>query len=231
MILIIKIHNLVPNPTVRLFQQRKINKFTSQPLGKNFFQDLPKFIAKQLELPESNKYMGHAFHRSATTNATENGVSKDNMMHAFHWESASVAKTYIKQTDSLKCNIWPLKFNIQTKKIILNSSTPLISSPALPSNVCKQPPSSIFSGCAFHGPIYFSCPEKELFSKKYALGQIKNFSYLGKIFSDDKYERIIEGNWRSEMSSFLLEDHHSKRLNIGPEGQKEKKKKKEKKFV
>ncbi|KAJ6626763.1 Transcription factor grauzone, partial [Pseudolycoriella hygida] len=83
-----------PNvPTNRLFLQYRDGKCTRQVMGKNTIANVPKEIAKFLELPNIKSYNCHAYRRSGMTIAADAGNDKL-ISGAIHLPSSS-AKTAI----------------------------------------------------------------------------------------------------------------------------------------
>ena len=80
-------------------------KCSSQVVGVHTFGKIPSHIAQYLQLPNANRYTGHAFRRSSASLLVETGA--DILMLKSHggWKSNSVAEGYIEDSISRKNEI------------------------------------------------------------------------------------------------------------------------------
>ena len=92
-----------PNCTSdRFFLNFQKEKCTHQAIGKNKFMKMPKLIAQFLELPNAEKYTGHAFRRTSATLLAESGADMSAIQRHGGWKSAQVAQGYVDESDVLK---------------------------------------------------------------------------------------------------------------------------------
>ena len=69
--------------------------FVNQNLGKNMIYLVGKDIVKQIELEKWSEYTGHAFRRSAATEAANNGATTTQLKKGFNWTNEKTALRYI----------------------------------------------------------------------------------------------------------------------------------------
>jgi integrase len=85
--------------TGRFFHQYRNKKVTRQNLGKSWFQQLPKTIAKWLQIPNWENYTGHSIRRTAATWVADAGVTKIQMKRHFRWKSESMVDEYVDNSE------------------------------------------------------------------------------------------------------------------------------------
>lgn len=86
--------------TNRFFLNYRNGKCTIQPIGTNKFKLFPRRIAEFLNLPNPQRYTGHSFRRTSTTNLANMGANEARIKRHGKWKSTKVAEQYIE--DSLK---------------------------------------------------------------------------------------------------------------------------------
>ena len=62
-----------------------------QPVGKNSFSRIPSTVAKFLNLPNPEAYMGDSFRRTSATLLADAGVNVLDLKRLGGWKSAAVA--------------------------------------------------------------------------------------------------------------------------------------------
>lgn len=92
------------------FLKYQNGRCTKQVIGINTFGNMPKEIAKYLDLPNSNEYTGHTFRRSSATLLADSGANLTTVKRHGGWKSSSVAEGYIDES-------------INNKKEVSNSIT------------------------------------------------------------------------------------------------------------
>jgi len=91
--------------TGRFFRQIRNNKATKQPLGKDFFQQYPKIVAKFLGKPNADEFTGHSIRRTGATILADKGESKPCLKRYGRWRSDCVVDKYIDESDLFKTTI------------------------------------------------------------------------------------------------------------------------------
>lgn len=75
-------------------------KCTCNPVGINTFGQIPRNIAKYLELPNAELYTGHSFRRTSATILADSGADIRMLKRHGDWKSDAVAEGYV--ADSLE---------------------------------------------------------------------------------------------------------------------------------
>jgi integrase len=107
-------------------------KYTTQVRGKTFFSDLPKTIARFLNLESPERYTGHAIRRTAATLLADQGVDMISLKRFGQWKSDSVCEGYIAESISNKKRLAELIANVEQEnppedpEIQKNTSNPEI---------------------------------------------------------------------------------------------------------
>lgn len=97
--------------TGRLFKCYRVNKtsgcgyYTAQPMGVHVLSKIPLKVAEFLQLPEKNRYTGHAMRRSAASTLAEAGASSSDLKTHFNWRSEQTALKYIDNTNNQKLKV------------------------------------------------------------------------------------------------------------------------------
>lgn len=78
----------------RFFLGFRNGKYFQQPIGINTIGGMPKEIAKFLNLPDPEKYTGHAFRRTSATLLVDSGADITELKRHGGWKSNSVAGIY-----------------------------------------------------------------------------------------------------------------------------------------
>ncbi|CAG5109248.1 Protein of unknown function [Cotesia congregata] len=81
----------------RFFLQLQKGKCVRQVIGKNIFGQIPKNIAKHLNLPEPKKFTGHitcSFRRTSTTLLADSGALMTTIKQHASWRSDAIASRY-----------------------------------------------------------------------------------------------------------------------------------------
>ena len=82
--LFIKYKNLRPNTTTQRFFLKYCNgKCVLQVVGVNTIGEVPKKLAKFLNLPNFNEYTGHSFRRSSTTMLANSGATIQQLKQSY----------------------------------------------------------------------------------------------------------------------------------------------------
>lgn len=81
--------------TDRLFLQWRSGKCVNQVMGKHSIANIPKEVAKYLNLPEPLKFTGHSFRRTSASVAVDEGLTMDEIKRIGPWESTKVAEKYV----------------------------------------------------------------------------------------------------------------------------------------
>lgn len=92
-----KYRNLRPKNATgrRLFLRYENGKCSNQNVGMNTFGNMPKLIAKYLNLQDANLYTGHCFRRSSATLLADAGGDIVDLKRHGGWKSSSVAEGYL----------------------------------------------------------------------------------------------------------------------------------------
>lgn len=83
--------------TDRGFLKYTNGKCLKQVVGINTFGRSPSLIARFLDLPDADKYTGHAFRRTSATFMVTGGMSVDGLKRQVGWKSSAVASGYIEE--------------------------------------------------------------------------------------------------------------------------------------
>lgn len=75
-------------------------KFVHQPMGKRLLQQIGKDVARVLQLPQVDNYTGHAWRRSAATEAAGQGATSNDLKRKFNWKSEATALRYLDNTEA-----------------------------------------------------------------------------------------------------------------------------------
>lgn len=114
---------------MKSYRVRKDNTgyYTKQPMGENLLRKFTVKMAQFLNLPQPEKYTGHAIRRSCASIMAEAGASSSQLKKHFNWKSESTSLKYIESTDSGKRTIadmltpdQPEKKQVKTEKIEQN---------------------------------------------------------------------------------------------------------------
>lgn len=89
----------------RFFLCLRNGKCTQQPIGINTFGEMPRIIAKYLNLEEPEKFTGHAFRRSSATILADAGADVITLKRHGGWKSDQVAMGYVEDSISSKKKI------------------------------------------------------------------------------------------------------------------------------
>jgi integrase len=87
-------------PTGRLFRQFRWGKYSEQPIGKSALSKIIKEAAASLGL--KGKFTPHSLRSGMATSMAESGANEVELQKHGRWESAKVAVSYVRNTDSLK---------------------------------------------------------------------------------------------------------------------------------
>ena len=102
---------------MRFFHQIRNKKATKQNLGRSFFNNLCKSVAKFLNLDEWESYTSHGIRRTSATWVADSGATKVEMKRHFRWKSETVADEYVDQPISILKNATLNNCNIYIEKI------------------------------------------------------------------------------------------------------------------
>lgn len=126
-------------PTALMLCMRS-GKLIKQPIGVNTLAEIPQRIAKWLNLPEPEKFTGHAFRRTAATAAVDAGCDLLNLKKLGGWSSDSVAQGYIDLSAK----------GAENRAKFLSENAP---DPA-----CEAPPAKkSYSGVEFSASLFTQC--------------------------------------------------------------------------
>ena len=92
--------------TDRFFIQYLNGRCIRQVIGKNKISEVPKIIAKYLNLPEPERYTGHCFRRTAATLLSNSSASLQTLKELGGWRSNAVAERYIEKSIGNKQKIF-----------------------------------------------------------------------------------------------------------------------------
>lgn len=93
-------------PSNRLFVNYQNGSCVRQFIGKNKIREIPKTVAAYLNLNDPDKYTGHCFSRSSATALSASGANLTMVQQLGSWRSASVAQSYIENSESNKISIY-----------------------------------------------------------------------------------------------------------------------------
>lgn len=102
--------------TDRVFLKYSKGKCTKQVVGINTFGKCPALIARFLNLPNCDKYTGHAFRRTSATFMVNGGMNIDELKRQVGWKSSAVASGYIEESISKKVEVSKLIAGVVQKK-------------------------------------------------------------------------------------------------------------------
>ncbi|HYT46389.1 MAG TPA: site-specific integrase [Methylomirabilota bacterium] len=91
--------------TDRVFLRYANGKCTKQVVGINNFGACPSRVARFLNLPEAEKYTGHAFRRTSATIMANGGMSIDELKRQVGWKSSAVAAGYVEESTVNKVKV------------------------------------------------------------------------------------------------------------------------------
>lgn len=91
--------------TDRVFLKYTKGKCIKQVVGINTFGRSPSLIARFLDLPDADKYTGHAFRRTSATFMVNGGMSVDELKRQVGWKSSAVASGYIEESLANKIEV------------------------------------------------------------------------------------------------------------------------------
>ena len=93
------------NNTGRVYWQIRNGKVHGQPLGRDFFsKKFPKMMAKALNIPNWEDYVGHSVCRTAATDAANNDATLPQLKSWGGWKSDKVPMRYIENSHGMKLN-------------------------------------------------------------------------------------------------------------------------------
>lgn len=84
----------------RFFLNYQSGKCTQQPVTINKFGNMPKEIARYLNLEDPDSYTGHSFRRTSATLLAEAGADETTLKRHGGWKSNQVAEAYVEQSIS-----------------------------------------------------------------------------------------------------------------------------------
>jgi len=136
-------------PTGRFFRQFRNGKYTKQPLGKSFFQRVPKSIALFLGYSdeEANKFTTHWMRRSAASWLANNGASVVQLQKFGRWKNPKMAEHYVDNSDTQKKQLNHLLNSDLSTGQSEESDTP-VGNLVIQTN-SGMPLTSLFSNCQF----------------------------------------------------------------------------------
>lgn len=67
-------------------------------MGINFIYKIPRCVAEALQLPNPERFTGHAFRRSAATNAADSGANSVELRRHFGWKDDQTANKYLQES-------------------------------------------------------------------------------------------------------------------------------------
>lgn len=132
---------------------RRNEKFISSPVGINTVGEVPKAVAKSLNLLEIKRYTSHCMRRTSATVYADSGASEAELMRLGKWKSRAVAAGYLEDSVANKTKVRYQIVNsvmpsskIPSEPVLVNNSTaPVLRNrlftsviPALPSS-CNLP--------------------------------------------------------------------------------------------
>lgn len=89
----------------KFFQNYQKGKCTAQAIGINKFGNMPKEIARFLNLPDADLYTGHTFRRTSATLLADSGADITTLKRHGGWRSSNVAEGYIENSVDNKLKI------------------------------------------------------------------------------------------------------------------------------
>lgn len=92
-------------PTDRVFLKYSKGKCIKQVVGVNTFGKCPFLVAKYLNLPDAEKFTGHAFRRTSATIMANSGMSVDELKRQVGWKSSTVAAAYVEESIENKLSV------------------------------------------------------------------------------------------------------------------------------
>lgn len=120
--------NLIEKKEGRFFRQERNNKFTSQVCGRNYFLNVPKYIAKYLNKEDWKLYTGHALRRTAATWIANAGACELELKKWGRWSSDKIAGGYVERSDPMKRKFASMLLGEEENKNIKKNNTLLINS-------------------------------------------------------------------------------------------------------
>lgn len=84
--------------TDRLFLQWRKGKCIAQVMGKHSIAQIPKNVARFLNLPDPDSYTGHSYRRTTTTVAANAGFTVTELKRLMGWKSDRVCEGYIQNS-------------------------------------------------------------------------------------------------------------------------------------
>ena len=82
----------------RFFRRETKDVYGETLLGKHFFYQLPRKIARFLEVPNADSFTGHSMRRTAATWLANEGFTTMEMQKFGQWKSATVAEGYVENS-------------------------------------------------------------------------------------------------------------------------------------
>lgn len=95
----------IDSKTSRFFLCYRNGKCTKQPIGINTIGNIPKLVAKYLNLENADAYTGHCYRRTSTTLLADSGADMLTIKRHGGWKSDSVAAGYIENSTANKLKI------------------------------------------------------------------------------------------------------------------------------
>jgi len=142
--------------TTRLWLQWRRNKWYSQPMGKEAIRKVPSYVANYLFPGSQNDgYRGHSWRPSGATALAAYGGSVLQLRTAGHWQSVSVATSYVRESDAARCQIAETMCgqDSQKEEEEKKPETPHNPPPQLAAPPCKVP-KLVFQGAVTNCTFY-----------------------------------------------------------------------------
>lgn len=89
----------------RFFLTYRSGKCTVQPVGINTLSNIPKLVAKYLNLEDVNLYTGHCFRRTSATLLANASADILTLKRHGGWRSSSIAESYVEESVTSKIKI------------------------------------------------------------------------------------------------------------------------------
>jgi hypothetical protein len=133
-------------------------KPSKTPIGSNTLAKYPEKIGQFLKLPDCSRFTSHSFRHTGASILADEGASVMQLQQAGGWESASVAESYVQESNNSRLQIAKkIVSTMESNQVVMSSttSTSLMTETQKPRSLSSFPGFSISNSSLTHVVINY----------------------------------------------------------------------------